>query len=256
MKIFLLSLSVVYMMVIAFLLRRTMNKMIDPAVTEKVRIEFYRKLIIANGVPLLLVLIICIFLSISFYDIGLRQIELNDNTWFNIIGFILCGIMLISNLYQIVAYIVNAKFREKAKIQFSEAKFKNRYNAAMNVIIPRSKKEKQIFFGVSLTAGICEEIIWRGFLYYLILTVFPNSPIVIVIVAASILFGFGHIYQGFHGFVQATIIGALYGCLYWAAGSVIPGILLHFSSAFVTAFLLSDDNDIERKEVAIDDNGA
>jgi CAAX protease family protein len=77
---------------------------------------------------------------------------------------------------------------------------------------------------VALTAGITEEVMFRGFVFWYFGT--WAGP-VIATLASSILFGFGHLYLGL---AQApkTAIGGLVACLVvLASGSLWPAIVMH-----------------------------
>ena len=75
--------------------------------------------------------------------------------------------------------------------------------------------------------GICEEVIYRGFLFAYFAAWMPEAPALVVIVLAALVFGLVHLYQGAAGVVKITIIGILFGTLYWMTGSVWPLMALH-----------------------------
>lgn len=60
-------------------------------------------------------------------------------------------------------------------------------------LMPHNPTERKLFWAVSATAGICEEIFFRGFLTWYFLTWMGAIPAVIL---ASVLFGIGHVYLG------------------------------------------------------------
>ena len=221
---------------------RKTKRLINASITEKVRVKWYVEAIIWEWGAVLAVLIMCLLSDISFKDIGFRQISFEYDFWFNFIIIALCGLLFALLLYQVISYLASAKYREAIQAKFTNDMDKSHYNAVMeNLLIPRSKKEKQAFFWVSLTAGICEEILLRGFLFFLLQAVFPNITIILVVIIASVLFGLWHSYQGLQGVIKTTLAGALFGCLYLVTGSLIPGILLHFFVDYSSAFLLSEE---------------
>ena len=64
---------------------------------------------------------------------------------------------------------------------------------AIAPILPTSALELRLFTALSLTAGICEEILFRGYLiWYLEITIGIAGAMIL----SSIVFGIGHIYQG------------------------------------------------------------
>ena len=77
---------------------------------------------------------------------------------------------------------------------------------------------------VSATAGIVEETIWRGFMFWYLGHVMPLWAAAIV---TSVVFGFGHIYQGVANVPKVALVGGVFAGLYLLTGSVWLPIVLH-----------------------------
>lgn len=92
-------------------------------------------------------------------------------------------------------------------------------------LLPQSRREQAAFVGLSLTAGICEEIVFRGFLIAA-LTVSTGS-IAVAVALSSSLFGVLHAYQSVFGTLRATLLGAALALPFVLAGSILPGIAAH-----------------------------
>ena len=91
-------------------------------------------------------------------------------------------------------------------------------------LVPHNARELQGFVGVSITAGIVEEIVYRGFvLWYL--THF--MPLWFAVIFSSVVFGLGHIYQGANGALRAGLVGLAFGIFYIATGSIWLPIVAH-----------------------------
>ena len=92
-------------------------------------------------------------------------------------------------------------------------------------ILPQSRAELIPFFALAVTAGVCEEFLYRGFA----MTAFLRwgLPLWIAVVASSLLFGLAHLYQGRGGFVSTTILGLLFGATCAAVVSLVPVMLWH-----------------------------
>jgi membrane protease YdiL (CAAX protease family) len=91
---------------------------------------------------------------------------------------------------------------------------------------------------VSLAAGTCEEIAYRG---YLMTYLGHRLPWGGVLAVTAVIFGIGHAYQGKVGVVMTGVIGAGLGALYLASGSLVLPMLLHALldiSAMATAFIV------------------
>ena len=91
-------------------------------------------------------------------------------------------------------------------------------------LLPRSKAELQLFLILSATAGITEEILFRG---YLIWYLQQFGSLTFAVVASSMIFSIAHAYQGVKAIVIIFPIGLLFTFLYLYSGSLLPPILLH-----------------------------
>jgi len=140
MHIFLFSLFLVYLLVVVILGMSEIKKLKNDTFTENVRTKFYVKAIIMGWSPVLIFISICLFLNIRLYDIGFRLISLNHNIWFNSIIFIISGVSMAFFMSQMILLSISKKHTEAVKINFDQ---KQNYH---NVIVPRSRKEKNIGF--------------------------------------------------------------------------------------------------------------
>lgn len=91
-------------------------------------------------------------------------------------------------------------------------------------LLPRTRGEMSTFVAVALSAGIWEELLYRGFLiawagYWL-------GPVG-GLLAAAVAFGIGHLYQGAAGVAKTTVAGLVAGGLLWLSGSLWIPMLLH-----------------------------
>jgi len=78
---------------------------------------------------------------------------------------------------------------------------------SVGTILPRDWYEIVLWVAVSISAGICEEIVFRGY-FQKQLAAYTGS-MVVAVVLQGILFGVGHSYQGMK---QMTIISFLEFC--------------------------------------------
>lgn len=97
----------------------------------------------------------------------------------------------------------------------------------IDYLLPQSRTEIALFAGVSITAGICEEVLFRGFLFaYLHASPWNLDPFTTVLVSSA-MFGFAHFGQGIKGVVLTGMVGALLGVLYIITGSLLAPIIVH-----------------------------
>jgi membrane protease YdiL (CAAX protease family) len=100
---------------------------------------------------------------------------------------------------------------------------------AYDSLIPRTSGERRIFNMTAITAGICEEFLFRGFAMWYVRTWFPGGwlGLVLAVVITSIFFGFGHIYLGGQNVLKSGIGGVVFALVALAAGSLWPAIIIH-----------------------------
>jgi len=112
----------------------------------------------------------------------------------------------------------------------------------VRLLLPDTGAERVWWFFVSLSAAVCEELAFRGFLLTRLKTILGHlnpklsgwTPAVIV---SAIAFGVGHNYQGVAGLVLVTILGAGLSLLYIRTGSLWPCIVAHFLQDFLHIFV-------------------
>jgi membrane protease YdiL (CAAX protease family) len=92
-------------------------------------------------------------------------------------------------------------------------------------ILPQSKMETIPFFALAITAGLCEEFLYRGFGMAALSR--TGLPATLVLVVSSVLFGMAHLYQGRAGFISTTLLGILLGISRVALGSLVPVAVWH-----------------------------
>ncbi|MFI5370885.1 MAG: CPBP family intramembrane glutamic endopeptidase, partial [Candidatus Eisenbacteria bacterium] len=73
-------------------------------------------------------------------------------------------------------------------------------------LVPRTARERRWWVPLSITAGVCEEILFRGYLAALLATWIGGIPAAL---AASVIFGFAHLYLGRTGAIRAGIVGGV-----------------------------------------------
>ena len=94
----------------------------------------------------------------------------------------------------------------------------------IELMLPHSREELALFFKLSITAGICEELLYRGYLIWYLshwLTIYQAAAL------ASLLFGIGHAYQGWRGVLTTGLVGVFLACVYLFTGSLFLGMVMH-----------------------------
>lgn len=101
-------------------------------------------------------------------------------------------------------------------------------------LLPRTLSERIFWIILSISAGIAEELAFRGFVLtrmeILTGSIWPG------VIIGSACFGIGHLYQGWSGVILIAIYGAMFSLLFYARGSLIPCIVAHILQDILSAF--------------------
>jgi uncharacterized protein len=92
-------------------------------------------------------------------------------------------------------------------------------------MLPHGVAEIAAWIALSVTAGICEETIFRGYLQRQFVALTRNAPAGILL--SAVVFGAGHAYQGFRLAILIGVFGAMFGILAYWRGTVRPGMIVH-----------------------------
>ncbi len=99
--------------------------------------------------------------------------------------------------------------------------------ARLDFFLPTRPAEFRLFPLVCLTAGVCEEVLFRAFL----LRYFSESAFQLgawaAIAAACVVFGIAHFYQGLAGVIVTAVLGFGLTMLYLWTGSLAAPMVLH-----------------------------
>jgi len=120
-----------------------------------------------------------------------------------------------------VLMIVQSRMVRRDPDQLAELCVKS---GSLTNLAPHTPDERRSFDLLSVTAGICEEIIYRGVFLAVLIPVAGIWPAVAV---SSIIFGLGHLYQGATGIVKTSLVGIVMALLVVFSGSLLPAMILH-----------------------------
>lgn len=118
-------------------------------------------------------------------------------------------------------------------------------------LLPYTANELAGFLVMSVTAGICEEFLFRR---YLLWALAPSFGWWGAVVFSVFSFGLVHAYQGWKGMIQATILGALMMLIISLTRSLLPAMALHtlldVGSGFIAWIALRDQAPVGQGEQA------
>lgn len=92
-------------------------------------------------------------------------------------------------------------------------------------VLPSSLIEFLPYLALSVTAGVCEEFLYRGFVLAALVRV--GLPIWLVVLLTSLLFGLAHTYQGKSGVAGTSLMGLVFGGFRVLTGSLVPVTMWH-----------------------------
>jgi uncharacterized protein len=144
---------------------------------------------------------------------GYTRIELGIGTGPNLSRSLVagvCGTAILASLHWM-------NFRRMGR---SLDKLPARVQAMATRILPQSPPERVPFLALAMTAGCCEEFLYRGFA--MAAFVRAGIPIWASVVVSSVLFGAAHLYQGRGGLIGTGILGLIFGAFRAFTGTFLP----------------------------------
>ncbi|WP_295636908.1 type II CAAX endopeptidase family protein [uncultured Methylibium sp.] len=149
----------------------------------------------------------------------------NDRSWASL-GFVLpegwrwwaavalCLLPAAYYAYAVAALVRSADARASVRQQLG----------GLAAVLPHTRTELHWFGGLSLTAGFCEEFLYRGYFVWVF------APWLGWWGAAALslpFFAVAHAYQGWSGVLRTGVVGALFTLVVAILGSLWPAIVLH-----------------------------
>jgi uncharacterized protein len=122
----------------------------------------------------------------------------------------------------IIGTLHGLNLRRTAKLQAPSVE---KMKAIAARILPLSLVELLPYSALAITAGWCEEFLYRGFVMAVLFRLGWSSWLVVLV--SSILFGLAHAYQGRSGIVGTALLGLLFAVARLAYDSLVPVMVWH-----------------------------
>lgn len=176
------------------------------------RLNYFKFVIWSEWIVVLLILTFVLLSSnLDFASIGFTIPENIEKFYGMFIGFIIGVTFLVFILMKLPFY----KKRTEKQVE------------SIDYLLPTTKIERKWSIFVAITAGICEEIIYRGFVIHYLSSLPLDLEKIHLLILSAIIFGFAHIYQGWKGFLFTGLIGFVFARIYLETGSLLFPIILH-----------------------------
>lgn len=94
----------------------------------------------------------------------------------------------------------------------------------LELMLPHSPHELTWFYRLSVTAGVCEEVLYRGYVIWYLTHFMALIPAALV---GAVMFGVAHSYQGPRGMAVTGAVGAFLGGVFLLTGSLYLGMVAH-----------------------------
>lgn len=187
--------------------RRLKHSVAAGDLTAKVR--FYRATVAFQACVIAIVLIFWLLSGVPAAWLGLVL----PSTW---------GITIASSVVITLALATSVRaFRSRGDRQLRQL---------MNVagaMVPLSPRERWWFVALSFGAGVSEEMLARGFVIFYLWQYLPDRDVTWMAWGSGLVFGLGHIYQGWRHTAFLTILGACLAWLYLSTGSLVLPMIVH-----------------------------
>jgi membrane protease YdiL (CAAX protease family) len=179
------------------------------------RVKWYRKLVAFSWLLTFLVIWAVGFRNVMTIGTRAAWMPAREGVRDFIVG-LLAAVILIQ-----VAAVLKLRTRPELREKIAKAM------QPLYFMLPVTREERSWFFFVSLSAGICEETIYRGFLINYLMGAPTNLNVTLAIVVSSLIFGMGHIYQGVRGAFGSSVLGFIFALLFVMTGNLALPMLLH-----------------------------
>ncbi len=193
--------------------------------------DWYKKSALWSWIPVAIILPVIYITGYTLTDLGFRLPSKEHHNVSSLLFFVslaAAAIYLLYNIYCIISFRFSEKIREHHA---------SKIPSSIKLILPVTKEEKQVWVFLSFTAGVTEEILYRGYLFFIFPLLFPELSFVYIISVSVLLFGTGHLYQG-KEVIKPALAGLFLSLIFYFTGSLPLVIVLHIVQDLVARELL------------------
>gem|GEM_PF-1019912 len=111
------------------------------------------------------------------------------------------------------------------------------YAQRIRLIAPVTARDWLWYVPVALSAGICEEFLYRGYALHVVAAL--THSLVAGVVVSTAAFGIAHMYQGRRGVIGTTVFGLVFAFVVVVWGSLWPCMIAHALQDLIGGALVS-----------------
>ncbi len=190
-----------------------------PSISSRDRVSLYLTSIAAQWIVTTVIAWRAFARGFSLASLGVKFEPLWELLLFGALGAALIGLAHWFNL---------------RRVSRSKNPAADRIKAVAAKIFPHTNREAAIFCSLAVTAGICEEFLYRGFVFGALTHL--SAPIWSVLLVSSVFFGLAHAYQGPGGMLGTLILGTVFGLVRILYDSLVPVVFWHVAVDIVAGF--------------------
>lgn len=177
--------------------------------TSSARLALYRKMVLL----LWLMAGVAAWLDVPAQAPGLEWLRGSTSASRSLIAVVVLLFGL--QLWQVLRSIRNPRLRQRLVAAAQSLQF----------MLPKGAVERRWWVVLAISAGVCEEFVFRGFLMHYFAGLQLTLPAAWLL--SCIAFGFGHAYQGRAAVLRSAIIGGILGLVVIASGGLALAMVLH-----------------------------
>jgi membrane protease YdiL (CAAX protease family) len=177
-----------------------------------------------------------IWMGVKRRGIGLR--DLIGGKWETLEDFLLDVLLAVGFWvsWSILVVTVSLALRKAALDPAHTANRLQELKKTIGFIVPQGALEMWLYLALTVTAGFCEEVIYRGYFQKQLAAWTGNVPLAIV--AQGVFFGAGHGYQGWRAMAVIALFGCAFGVMAAWRKNLRPGMMAHAWQDLFTGIVL------------------
>ena len=103
------------------------------------------------------------------------------------------------------------------------------------MLMPSSLIEALVFAALAITASLCEEFLYRGFVYAVLDR--GTHSFALALVGSSLMFSIAHLYQGRRGLISTFVLGLIFAATRLWVGNLVPAVAGHLAVDLMAGYL-------------------